>query len=292
MNNRMSYMLVAVVSVAGAAAFAAPASALELACPDCVGGDASMSAASELLSEIPITVWTDAEVYDHDSVIAVEGTVANIRQGFPITITVISPTNNIVAIDQVEPNADGTYTTTLSTSGNLWKYDGTYTIRVQYGSQEINNKVLIELRGGVTTQISPTVPTTDCTADELSVDGYCIPFSITGGTVTGVRINPGTSIVFGISSMDDGMITVTPAPAVFRNLEFAFVDGEDWDDVSTDGSSITVHFPAGTEEVEIVGEFVIPEFGAIAVLVLAAAIVAIVAASARSRLGMAAVPRY
>jgi len=283
MNIRTLYMLVAGLSVAGAVGIA-PAFAVEQACPDCPE-DASMSMAQEWAKDIPVAVWTDAEVYDHDSVIMVEGTVANLRQG-PVTITVTSPTNNVVTIGQVTPDSDGTYSTTLSTSGDLWKYDGTYTIRVQYGAQGINDKVLVELTGGVATNLKPVAPAIDCTDGELAIDGHCMPFDITGGSVTGGTINAGTSIVVYISSAEPGMITLSPAASIFRDLELVLVDGEQWDDYKADGNDITIYFPAGAEEVEIVGKFVIPEFGAVAALVLAAAIVSIIAVSARSRLSI------
>jgi predicted secreted protein with PEFG-CTERM motif len=43
---------------------------------------------------------------------------------------------------------------------------------------------------------------------------------------------------------------------------------------------------AGTEEIEIIGTFVIPEFGTIAAMILAVAIISIIAISSKSRLGM------
>ncbi|MFL2905870.1 MAG: PEFG-CTERM sorting domain-containing protein [Nitrosopumilus sp.] len=46
----------------------------------------------------------------------------------------------------------------------------------------------------------------------------------------------------------------------------------------------------GTEQIEIIGTFVIPEFGTIAAMILAVAIISIVAISAKSRLSI--VPRY
>ena len=288
MNIRISYMLAAVLSVAGAIAMA-PAFALEPACPGCGDADVSRTASQSLLDEVPVSVWTDADTYDHESTIMVEGMVASANKDFPITITVISPTNNIVTIDQVDVNDDGTYMTTLNTAGNLWKYDGTYTIRVQYGSHDVNNKVQVELVGGQASK-QTMEPARDCTDNELAIDDQCIPFSITGGSVTDGYIKPGESIVVMISSTEPGMLTLSPAQGVFRDLEFTFVDGEEWEEVTVDGNNIKIDFPAGTEEIEILGKFVIPEFGTIAALILAAAIVSIIAVSARSRLSI--IPKY
>ena len=64
------------------------------------------------------------------------------------------------------------------------------------------------------------------------------------------------------------------------------VDGEEWDDVEIAGNDVTVMFPAGTSEIEIIGTFVIPEFGAIAGLILAVSIISIIAVSAKTKLNV------
>jgi len=98
----------------------------------------TMSISSEAhATEIPLTVGTDQTTYDHDSTITVTGQVANVIPGnVPITVTVVSPLTSLVTIDQINVADDGSFETTLSTAGNLWKYDGTYTIKVNYGSLE------------------------------------------------------------------------------------------------------------------------------------------------------------
>ncbi|MDH3854240.1 MAG: PEFG-CTERM sorting domain-containing protein, partial [Nitrosopumilus sp.] len=68
------------------------------------------------------------------------------------------------------------------------------------------------------------------------------------------------------------------------------VDGEEWDDVEIVANKVTVMFPAGAETIEIIGTYVIPEFGTIAAMILAVAIISIIAVSAKSRLSI--IPRY
>ena len=68
------------------------------------------------------------------------------------------------------------------------------------------------------------------------------------------------------------------------------IDGEEADfgeDATDESRSLSIGFAAGSSMIEIIGTCVIPEFGPVAVVVLAAAIVAIVAVGARSRLSMA-----
>jgi len=287
MNIRTSYVLIAVLAVVGTLSISSAYAALPPACVGCEG-DAQMAAEMAMLKEVPVSVWTDKITYDHESIIRVDGAVANIRIGTPVTVTVISPTNNIVTIDQLTVDSNGRFSTTLSTQGNLWKYDGAYTIRVQYGNQAVSNKALIELTGGVAPTFQTPITTVKCSPSELSIDGRaCVPFSISGGTVTGARANTGdNSIIVSISSIEPGILTVNPSSDVLGGIFMVLVDGEEWDDVEIDGNQVTVEFPAGTEEIEIIGTFVIPEFGAIAAMILAVAIISIIVVSAKTRLSI------
>ncbi len=105
-----------------------------------------------------ITVKTDKTSYTHNDMIMVTGQVANVS-GFPVTIIVVSPLNSIVTIDQLRVDNDGNFETTLDTSRSSWKLDGTYTIKVNYGSAEKNSQVLVELTGAVNVpkQITPPI---------------------------------------------------------------------------------------------------------------------------------------
>ena len=60
--------------------------------------------------------------------------------------------------------------------------------------------------------------------------------------------------------------------------------------VSSTDRTLTIAFPVGAEEIEIIGTFVVPEFGTIAAMILAVAIISIIAVSAKSKLSI--IPRY
>ncbi|MCH7877076.1 MAG: PEFG-CTERM sorting domain-containing protein [Thaumarchaeota archaeon] len=254
--------------------------------------DAKALAHKMLLEALPVSVWTDKTDYNHNDMIMVKGHVANVS-GFPITVTVVSPLNSIVTIAQLDVAEDGSFETTLNTAGALWKYDGTYIIKVNYGSPEKSNKVKVELTGGVAFTPDFSTPTTDkqCGANEISASGQCIPYSISGGMVISATLNTDeNSIVININAEDDGILTVSPSKTVQDGIFMVLVDGEEWDDVEIVGNEVTVMFPAGAEQIIIIGTFVIPEFGTIAAMILAVAIISIIAISAKSRLSI--IPRY
>ncbi|TRZ70018.1 MAG: PEFG-CTERM sorting domain-containing protein [Nitrosopumilaceae archaeon] len=260
-------------------------SAYAQACVGCEETDAGRKAANQmLLMDIPISVWTDRTTYDHNDKITVHGKVANIS-GNPVILTVASPLNSVVTIAQIDVSNDGSFETTLNTEGGLWKHDGTYTIKVNYGASQ-NNKALVELTG------ETSASSDNCSSSELYLKGdYCVPYSISSGMVTGASINNnGNSIIVRISADQDGTLTLTPDESILNGIFMVLVDGQEWDDVEISGNQVTVMFPAGTEKIEVVGTFVIPEFGTIAVMILAVAIISIIAVSAKSRLSI--MPRY
>jgi|SaaInlV_165m_DNA_3_1040750.scaffolds.fasta_scaffold12177_1 predicted secreted protein with PEFG-CTERM motif len=124
-----------------------------------------------------------------------------------------------------------------------------------------------------------------------------ISYEITNGKViNSIPDLDAVSLLLYIESTDDGSITLTIPRSVLDatiNSEddqfFVLVDGEevDFEEIATSTErTLTINFMAGTEEIEIIGTFVIPEFGTIAAMILAVAIISIVAISAKSRPGM------
>ena len=242
--------------------------------------------------------------YGHDDTITVTGQVANVIPGnVPITVTVMSPMASLVTIDQFNVASDGSYETSMSTAGNLWKYDGTYTIKVNYGS--LDNNVKVELIGGVEVVEKKHMDHGDddhdkhemhhddveCGSNEVSIGGNCTSYDISGGHITSATVNlDDNSVIINIHADDDGVLTISPSQSTQKGIFMVLVDGEESDDAEINGNTVIVPFGAETEQIEIIGTFVVPEFGTIAAMILAVAIISIVAISAKSRLSI--VPRY
>ena len=277
MNSTTSLMLVALVAIVG-----------------------TMSISSEAhASDLPLTVEADKAVYGHDSTITVTGQIANVIPGnVPITITVVNPLNSLVTIDQINVSNDGSFTTSVSTAGKLMKYDGTYTIKVNYGS--LDNNVKVELNGGLAVPEKTHSDHSDkemhhddvdCGSSEVNVGGNCTSYDISGGHVISATVNTNdNSFIVNIDADDDGTLTISPSTSTQKGIFMVLVDGEESDDAEINGNTVIVPFNAGTEEIEIIGTFVIPEFGTIAAMILAVAIISIIAISSKSRLSI--VPRY
>ena len=130
MNNRTSFaLLVVLTAVVTLTMSSAYATGHNLEGFPMYPEEAKALAQKLLLEDLPVSVWTDKTEYGHNDIIMVKGQVAHVS-GFPITVTVVSPLNNLVTIDQLTVSEDGSFETTLNTAGAMWKYDGTYIIKV------------------------------------------------------------------------------------------------------------------------------------------------------------------
>jgi predicted secreted protein with PEFG-CTERM motif len=212
-----------------------------------------------------------------------------------VTIKVVGPTGNVVKVDQIMVDDNGDYETTLDTSSPLWTREGVYTISVQYGTTGRSNEVQVEIfAGGVCGDSSLAV--------KAGMETYCIPYNVIGATVEGGMLDTKSkSLIVQIDSESDGDITLHIPRMVLDSKSgnadsrfFVLVNGEEQDiyseEKTEDTRSITIQFESGVEEIEIIGTHVIPEFGAIAALVLAVAIISIIALSAKTRLRL--MPKY
>ncbi|MEW6043306.1 MAG: PEFG-CTERM sorting domain-containing protein [Thermoproteota archaeon] len=296
--NAYTHVLIAISVLTAVITVPAMASSYdEEACPDCPS-DFYENDRESRYAEVPIRAWTDKKLYDHASEIVVRGVVANIKEDVPITIRVIGPTGNLVRVDQVDVEQDKTFEATISTAGSLFKQNGVYTIRVQYGPQEINDRITVEILGEEITAAS-------CSADEIAVESttdiYCVPYSAFGASITSATVSSElSSITLRVDAEEDGLITlmiprdVLDSQAGDGDSDFiVLVDGEeaDFEEIDSDDATRTLEIMVleGTSQIEIIGTFAVPEFGTMAAIILAVAIVSIIAVSAKSRLVL---PKY
>ena len=63
---------------------------------------------------------------------------------------------------------------------------------------------------------------------------------------------------------------------------FVIVDGEEIESVNYENKILTIPYTANTEKIEVYGSYVIPEFGPIAIIILAVAVVSIIVLSRKN----------
>jgi len=222
----------------------------------------------------------------------------------PIAIKVTAPNGNFIALAQVSPDANGKFSTEFNVGGSLWKFDGIYTITTQHGENTLYTIALpVEVVGGKTlaTNVSEDfLENIVFSGSTISQDaGLIIEVDAPlGGTWIGVsghtkRTNMDVTII--VTEPTFGNIIHTDQVSPDANGDFMAeinVGGNQWKQngdyeitASQGGSLFT-----DSVMVDIQDGAVIPEFGAIAALILAVAIISIIVVSAKTRLSL--IPRY
>jgi len=258
---------------------------------------------SQAFAGFTITMETDKDVYDHSSVITVTGHVDPVdTENSEVTI-IVKSTNppGIVEIAQINVNSDGDFSTTIETANVIMKKDGTYLIYAQYVnadttvSVELTNAIDVSEYEAVGTAVTGTAVTgADGESSYKSLAGQ-IEYDITCNATPSFFANgDDNSIVINLEPTDDGVLTITLHEELIKPFEdgtfVVIVDNQVMQDFTQVGNTLTIPCVAGTEKIEIYGSWVIPEFGVIAAMILAVAIVSIIVVTAKTKLSI--VPRY
>ena len=270
--------------------------------------------ASQAFAETVITINTDKSVYDHTDTITITGTVSPVDENvIPVTIMLVNQYTSIVSIDQLDVNSDGSWSgqIVLNPEDRLQSEDGVYEIRAQYGSTKITTSI----------ELTNAVETPDAVETKTAVTGTVVTGTdVTGTDVTGpsgetfYKLDVGQidydstcnaspaffanadddSIVIYLDPTNDGILTVTLHEDLIKPFEdgtFAvIVNNQEMQDFTQVGNTLTIPCIVGTEKIEIHGSWAIPEFGVIAAMILAVAIISIIIVTAKTKLSL--VPRY
>ena len=256
-----------------------------------------------------VIVSTDKSSYSANDVILISGEIKYIALGNQLSLIIQSPNGNIAYIGQMTVNSDNQFSTEINPGGSYWKIPGTYTIQITQNENNqantsfefkgITNVPENELEQNIIEDIvtdDPVIIDSIVTATTLTIQESTdlISYEITNGKITNVIPDlDAVSLLIDIEAINDGSITLTiPRSVLDATINdkddefFVLVDdgGVDFEEISTlTDRTLTIEFLAGSEQIEIIGTFVIPEFGTIAAMILAVAIISIVAISAKSR---------
>jgi len=268
--------------------------------------------ASQAFAATTITINTDKDVYDHTDTITITGTVDPVNEyEMPVSILFVNQYNSIVEIDQLFVNSDGSWSgqIVLNPDNHLQSEDGVYEIRANYGDFastilliELTNAVETSEAGGI--EVGTAVTGTAVTGTDVTGPGGEPYYKLAGGQVdydSTCNANPAffanaddDSIVIYLDPTNDGILTVTLHEDLIKPFEdgtFAvIVNNQEMQDFTQVGNTLTIPCVVGTEKIEIHGSWAIPEFGVIAAMILAVAIVSIIVVTAKTKLSL--VPRY
>jgi len=115
--------------------------------------------------------------------------------------------------------------------------------------------------------------------------------SVTSGVIhhIGANSDDDTLLVHLFGADDDGELKITLNSDIITPFDdgsyFVLINSEEVE-FEQMGRTLHIDYDAGTEKIEIVGSHVVPEFGTIAMIILAVAIVSIIAITAKTKISL------
>jgi len=234
-----------------------------------------ISTGTVFAQESLISVQTDDNIYDEGDIIVISGTVTTIVGSTPATLQLFSE-GNLVDIAQIVIAQDGSYSHTVIAEGPLWKKQGDYTIRVSYGE---GNTAETKFSYSPKSAINET--TNNFEVDAENHGTFDVEYTIKGASIKDIEVDSNNfALVVQIESTDEGTITLN-LPREFIGAEkqdgkddifIILIDGIEVEyqeaAVHSESRIITINFEQGDSHIEIIGTYVIPEFGTITMMIL------------------------
>jgi len=233
-----------------------------------------------------ISVETDDDNYDEGDTIVISGKVTTIIGNTQATLQLFKE-RNMVEIAQLEISKDGNYSHTVIAEGDLWKNQGEYIVKVSYGEGNIAETIFLF------TPESEILDTTDIFEVNAGSSGtFDILYTIRGGTVLDISVNEEIfGLVVKIDASDEGKL-VLDLPRKYIDAEkqngkdeifIILIEKENNEIIETQYGeetshseirTLTINFEENDSSIQIIGTYVIPEFGTIVMIILTMGIMA------------------
>jgi len=230
---------------------------------------------------------TDDNNYDEGDTIVISGIVNTKIGETPVLIQVIHKESaSIIEIAQITVAQDRSFTKTILAEAPAWKNAGIYVVKAFYQDQ------VAEVEFSYTPKSESIETTTNFEVDAGSFGTFDVKYTIKGGTVKDMIVDTDIfAVIVQIDSTDEGTITLD-LPREYIGAEkqdgkddtfIILIDGIEVayqeSVVNSDSRVITINFEEGDSDIEIIGTYVIPEFGTIAMMILIVGIMTVILAS-------------
>ena len=239
--------------------------------------------AAEAVDEIVLS--TSNSVYYNGDHVTIFGNVNTFFENLPITIQIYHE-SNLIGVAQVPVATDGTFVASFYATGAKWDDEGVYTVRAQYTPTQMA-ETTFEFFSQAINKSSAVFPVNIPNSGTFDV-GY----TIRGGEVKDVVMNKDRySLVIETTTASNGNIILklprdsfdaqndgvdvtfivliskqNNVAADFMQVEYEEIA------VSSDYRTIRIPLEEGDKWVEVIGTYVIPEFGSVVIIILVVAV--------------------
>ena len=229
----------------------------------------------------PISLSTSSDIYYSGDYVVIFGNVNTIFENMPITIQIYHE-SNLVDVAQVPVAQDGTFVKSFNAVGQQWIAEGTYKIRVQYTSTQIAETTFeffsqmidtssavfpVQIPNSGTFDIGYTIRGGEVTEINMSLDRYSLLVETTMNSNGNLILKlPKESFDAQSDGKDNTFIVLISKE---NNEPEDFVQVE-YEEIATGDNYRTIRIPLEEDDkwIEVIGTYVIPEFGSIVIIIL------------------------
>jgi len=222
-----------------------------------------------------ISVQTNHNNYSEGDTVLISGKIITIIGDTQVTMQLFQE-GNLIEIAQIKVSQDGNYFHTIIAQGPLWKTQGTYMVKVTYGESNIAETAFEYIPESEIIEITKDFP-----VDAGDSGTFDVKYTIRGGTVENIEIEPeNLGLLVKINSLENGKI-ILELPR--ESIDAEKQNGKDekfiilinnaqttYEEIQSDPTvrKIGINFEKGDSEIQIIGTYVIPEFGTIVMIIL------------------------
>ena len=226
-----------------------------------------------------------SKILKNTILVIIFGLVETVFEDMPVTIQIYYE-SGLIDVAQVPVAKDGTFAASFTADGQQWKDEGTYTVRAQYSANVIG-ELTFEFYSQVIDTSSAAFP-----VDIPNSGTFDVGYTIRGGEVKNIEMDSERYSILIQTSMDTNGNLVLKLP---RESFDAQDDGTDdsfiiliskentsaenfanveYEEIGTSSEYRTIHISLedGDKWVEVIGTYVIPEFGSIVMIILLVAV--------------------
>jgi len=233
-----------------------------------------------------ISLSTSNDIYYSGDYVVIFGDVNTIFENMPITIQIYHG-SNLVDVAQVLVAQDGTFVKSFNAVGQQWKEEGTYTIRAQYTSTQIAvttfeffSQVIdtssavfpVQIPNSGTFDVGYTIRGGEVSKINMNLDRYSLLIETTVNTNGNLILKlPRESFDAQKSNGKDNTFIILISKENNEPKDFVQVEYEEIA-TSSDYRTILIPLEEGDKWVEVIGTYVIPEFGSVVIIILVVAV--------------------
>ena len=239
--------------------------------------------AAEAVNEV--TLSTSNDIYYNGDHVVVFGNISTFFENLPITIQIYHE-QNLIGVAQVPVAKDGTFVASFYATGSKWIDEGSYTIRAQYTSTQIAETAFefftqaidkssavfpVDIPNSGTFDVGYTVRGGEVKDMVMNLERYSLLVEITMDTNGNIILKlPRDSFDAQYDDADTTFIILiskqNKVAADFMQVEYEEIA------VGPDYRTIRIPLEEGDRWVEVIGTYVIPEFGSIVIIILVVAV--------------------